>query len=521
MNVDRRTFIERMAAVALLTTAGCARSGSGSGGGQTDQTGMDHSSMDHPDIALPANAILPTDPEVLAAEALRSSASARVVRTTLIAQMAAIDIGGRVVETPTYGGTLPGTLLRGNVGDVAEVLLRNELDVPTIIHWHGLSLRNDMDGVMGVTQQHVIPGSEFQYRFTLPSAGTHWYHSHSGLQVDQGMYAPLIIDDPSTPSVAGAEYDTEHIVVLDDWIDGFGATTSEVFNQLRCVPSCANNSLLGSFRSDLLGGDAGSINYPEYLWNGRATSDPETVTVAPESRVRLRIINAAAETVFHVAVGGHSLTLTHTDGNPTHPHDVDSVLLAVGERVDVIVRASSGVWPMVALAEGKGASAFAILRTSDTSPATSPAPTAPSRLAEHDGLLLDYSAVNVAPDYELAFNDPDATVDVTLSGGNGNYRWRLNGDEYGKNGRIDVRQGQRLRVNLINTSNVWHPMHLHGHIFRVGTAPNGPLKDSLLVRAGESRTVDVICNNPGQWMLHCHNAYHFEAGMAIPFSYLR
>ncbi len=515
MRFGRRQFLQNVGSgAALAVVAGCASKSSNPS--STGPTGHDHNGVHDHSVQLPAGAIQPNDASVLAAEQRRIAPNATTIRHTLVSETTTVDIGGRLIETATFGGTLPGPVIRGTTGDLVEITLHNRLAEATAVHWHGLSLRNDMDGVLGVTQPGIAPAATYEYAFALPSPGTHWYHSHAGLQLDRGLYAPFIIDDPDEP----ADYDIEHLIVLDDWIDGFGATPDDLFDQLRCEPTCANDNRLGKFTSDLLGGDAGSINYPAYLVNGRMSTDPDTLVAAPGARVRLRIINAAAETVFHLAVGGHTMQVTHTDGNAVDPHETDSLLLSVGERYDAIITVRSGVWPIVAIAEGKRAVATGLLRSSDTDPQASPAPTPPQRLAEHDRRLGDILEMRSRPREVFDFSSPDLTFDVTLSGGNGNYRWRLNGDTYGNNESLTVREGQRLRLNLINTSNVWHPMHLHGHAYRVGTTPNSVIKDTLLVKTGASHTIDVICDNPGQWMLHCHNAYHFEAGMAIPFSYI-
>ena len=515
MSIGRRSFLRQMASGAFVAVvAGCSDNQPSTRATSAGDAG--HSGMHDHSVRLPEGAVLPDDVAVLAAEQRRIATGAITTRHTLVAQTGSVDIGGRVITTATFGGTLPGTTLRGSTGDLVAIALENRLDEPTAIHWHGLSVRNDMDGVLGVTQPGIAPGETFDYTFALPSPGTHWYHSHAGLQLDRGLYAPFIIDDPDDST----DYDLEHIIVLDDWIDGFGATPNELFDELRCQPTCENDKWLGKFSSDLLGGDAGSINYPAYLLNGRMHTDPDSITAAPGTRVRLRIINAAAETVFHFAVNGHALLVTHTDGNAIEPVEADSLVLSVGERFDAIITVGSGVFPIVAIAEGKQAVAAGVLRSSDTSPDATPAPTVPQRLPEHDRRLADIRTMRTRRGTPFDFGSADLTYDVTLSGGNGNYQWRLNGETYGDNGSLTVHEGQRVRLNIVNTSNIWHPMHLHGHAYRVGTKPDSVIKDTLLVKAGETHTIDVICNNPGQWMLHCHNAYHFEAGMAIPFSYL-
>jgi FtsP/CotA-like multicopper oxidase with cupredoxin domain len=161
-----------------------------------------------------------------------------------------------------------------------------------------------------------------------------------------------------------------------------------------------------------------------------------------------------------------------------------------------------------------------VLRTTDTTAATSPAPGPDDRPAELDGRLLTYDDLRAAPAVRLGEERPDTRGEATLTGRNARFHWGINGDAYPANGSIDVYEGERARLLVRNTTNMWHPMHLHGHTFRLGERPDGPRKDTVIVRPGESFAFDTVCDNPGQWMLHCHNGYHLEAGMAIAVRYL-
>ena len=281
-------------------------------------------------------------------------------------QPATIDLGGTLARTLAYGDSVPGPLIRANVGDELAVTVDNRLDHPTSVHWHGIALRNDMDGAAPATP-NIDPGRAFTYRFSLPHPGTYWAHPHTGLDADYGLYLPVIVDDPAE---SGA-YDAEWIVVLDDWTDGIGTQ-----HRSRSTTTCAGAAMPGGTcpacrawrecrgvpgvggrwrTSALLGGDAGDINYPYYLVNGRIPAAPTTFTAKPGQRIRLRIINAGSDTAFRVALAGHPMTVTHTDGFPIEPTEVDALLLGMGERYDVIVTAGDGVFPLVATAEGKNA----------------------------------------------------------------------------------------------------------------------------------------------------------------------
>jgi FtsP/CotA-like multicopper oxidase with cupredoxin domain len=153
-----------------------------------------------------------------------ATSGARAVRTVrLTAVSGTVDLGGRTVRTWSYGDDLPGRQIRVTAGETLAVTLANHLPRSTTLHWHGLGVPNAMDGVPGITQRAVRPGADFVYRFPLDSPGTYWYHSHAGVQADRGLYGPLIVEDPHEP----LGYDTEWVVVLDDWLDGVGGRTPD------------------------------------------------------------------------------------------------------------------------------------------------------------------------------------------------------------------------------------------------------------------------------------------------------
>jgi FtsP/CotA-like multicopper oxidase with cupredoxin domain len=268
--------------------------------------------------------------------------------------------------------------------------------------------------------------------------------------------------------------------------------------------------------SPLLGGDAGDVRYPLYLVNGRVPEQPSTFTARPGARIRLRIVNAAAETAFRVALGGHRLRVTHADGFAVTPDDTDAVLLGMGERVDATFTARDGVFPLVALAEGKGGEARALLRTG--SGAVPPVKARPHELA---GRVLTAGALRPAAGVRLHDRKPDRVFRVLLAGSHRPYRWTIDGRTYGDDSPLVVDVGERVRLEFVNRSPMYHPMHLHGHTFAVldrARAP-GARKDTVIVRPAETVAVDFDADNSGDWMLHCHNAYHQEAGMMTSVYY--
>jgi FtsP/CotA-like multicopper oxidase with cupredoxin domain len=447
-----------------------------------------------------------------------------------------VDLGGRSAATWTFNGSLPGPELRVRAGHVLRVDFENRLPAPTSIHWHGIALRNDMDGVPNFTQPAIAPGARFHYEFTVPHPGTYFFHPHAGVQLDRGLYGVLIVEDPAE----AGRYDREAVVVLDDWTDGIGDTPDQILKRLQAggmdhagMPGMdsgmagMDHSMPGmdhgegtpakARASAPLGDDVGDIRYPLYLVNGRQARSPATLSGRPGERVRLRIVNAAADTAFRLALGGHRLTVTHADGFPVLPVTTDALLLGMGERYDAIVELGDGVFPLAAVAEGKSAQALAVVRTGRGS-----APRAGVRPKELGRRLLTVDDLQADPGVDLGPVKPHRTHRLVLDGDMATYRWTINGHTMHRGTPLEVRDGERVRLVFDNRSTMFHPMHLHGHTFQVRRAGDrhpGPRKDTVIVRPTERVTVDFDARNPGRWMLHCHNAYHQAGGMMTELVY--
>jgi len=427
-----------------------------------------------------------------------------------------VDLGGVTVRTWTYTGTVPAKEIRLAKGRLLEAEVRNGLPQETTVHWHGLAIPNAMDGVPVLTQPAIAPGGSFHYRFTVPDAGTYYIHSHVGTQLDRGMYGPLIVEDPAD----GKDYDDELVVVLDDWIDGTGTTPDDVFANLQksgMKPMEPGGPMVSP--TTPLGMDGGDVTYPYFLINGKTTKDPQVTDYPAGHRVRLRIINAGADTAFRVAVPGTQLNVTQADGYPVVPKLTDSVILGMGERADAIVTVGSSV-PVVAAAEGKDGYAQLNMRI-DQKPST--VDVAKFVAALRTAAPLNTSTLTPAADVVLPQRNPDMTVDLRLQGPVNGYTWPINGKLYDppNNGRV-LQSGKRVRLRLISDSMMWHPIHLHGHTFQVvGRGGPGPRKDTVLVPPKQIVEVDFDTNNPGRWIVHCHNDYHLNAGMATFVEYAR
>ncbi|UIJ35539.1 MULTISPECIES: multicopper oxidase family protein [unclassified Allobranchiibius] len=430
-------------------------------------------------------------------------------------------IGARSVATWGYNQGLPGPLLRSRVGDTLSVTQRNGLPDTTSVHFHGLALRNDADGVPGLTQAATAPGSAFTATFKTAQPGTYWYHSHMELQRDRALYGPLIVDDLHEP----LSYDAEWVVLLDDWLDGIDGRTpaaeaATLFKGMRSSGSGMSgmSGRSGTSSSPFLGSDGGDVSYSMHLVNGRDPMHPETFRAAPGQRVRIRLINSAGDTAYRVGIPGVKLTVTHTDGYPVVHRQVDALLLGMGERCDVLVTVPDHPVPLTVLAEGKSGRTFAILDAG-----AGRRPTVASLPNALDGTVIGARQTVADPSVRLTTKDVDVTRTLELTGSMGKYDWGINGRRYDESNpfasAVDIRAGQRVRLDFVNRTMMWHPMHLHGHTFQVGAA--GPRKDTVVVKPMETVQVFFDADNPGQWLTHCHNAYHAARGMMAVVSYVR
>ncbi|MFD4582309.1 multicopper oxidase family protein [Streptomyces sp. NPDC058434] len=541
----RRVLGASIAAVGAGALAACSGSGDQSGSGSRagsmagSGSGADPGGRGGGSFVPkgPAGFVNPSDPEVIAAEKARGSGPVRRVKLTATATT--LDLGGPRVKSWAYGDTLPGKAIRVTAGDVLDLTLANHLPEATSLHSHGIRLRCDMDGVPGLTQPSISPGADFNYRFAVAHPGTYWVHSHSGMQMDRGLYAPLIVEDPKEP----LSYDKEWVVVLDDWVDGVdGSTPDAVLQELRGgkpmtmdtgeetapvstghTPSARSHPsapakpsgpsrILQDAGSSRFGGNVG---YPHYLVNGRIPTAPSSFRARPGDRIRLRIVNASADTAFRVALGGHEMTVTHTDGYPVQHAATDALLIGMAERYDVLVTAEDGVFPLVALAEGKKATALAVLRTDNGQ-----APDASVRPPELDGRLVAADELEPHESVALSRREPDRELRLRVTGNMEEFNWGFDNEPYSVDKRHPVRMGERVRLTLVNRTRMWHPIHLHGHTFALaGSDAAGARKDTAPLLPRRELVVDFDADNPGLWMLHCHDQYHSEAGMMTLLGY--
>ncbi len=259
-------------------------------------------------------------------------------------------VGGRTGHAITVNGTLPAPLIRLQEGQIARLAVTNTLDEDSSIHWHGLLLPFQMDGVPGVSFPGIAPGETYNYEFPVRQAGTYWYHSHSNLQEQLGHYGPIVIDPARPDPVA---YDREHVIVLSDWsflhphrIMGQLKRSEGYFNRNRQTLSGLlagegqsedQRLMWGNIRMDPTDiADVNGTTYT-YLINGHGPQENWTGLFNPGERVRLRIINASAMSIFNVRIPGLPMSVVNADGENVRPVEVDELQISVAETYDVIV----------------------------------------------------------------------------------------------------------------------------------------------------------------------------------------
>lgn len=434
-------------------------------------------------------------------------------------------------------GMLPGPTIRAKEGDEISVTLCNNLSEPTTIHWHGMHQRGTwfMDGVANISQVPIPPGGCYTYRFMAYPAGTYWYHSHTGVQYNDGLFGPLIVEEKENPYQA--DYDYDRIIMINDW---FHIPAEQILANLK----------KGTYMHMGMGTegmpDVGDVPFESALINGKGRFDPrsesllETYEVTAKDRIRFRIINASSTYAFRFAIDGHKLSVIATDGVLTKPQQVDSLIIDVGERYDVIVNAdepAADYWIRAqTLEENKENSVLAVLRYTGASQEL-------VRTRAKWGVSLRLG--DLKPYAARKIEAPTTTKLLVLSGSMMPYKWLVNGQlfELPKEPltidwnppdppvtQMKLSKGDVVRVVINNLSRMSHPFHLHGHYFHVlglsatdageysGQALNehDPIqKDTLSIPRKGWAVVQWEADNPGFWFFHCHIEWHLATGMAI------
>ncbi len=384
--------------------------------------------------------------------------------------------------------------------------LKNDLAEETAIHWHGLTPPSTQDGVPHLSAAVLKAGEARIYDFENNKAGTHWMHSHLGLQEQNLLAAPLIVRETATPVFD----EQEHVVMLHDFTF---RDPAEILAELQSGGGAHAAHNMGSMKM------VADIEYDAMLANDRTLDDPEILRVEKNGAVRLRIINASAATNLWIDLGELQGDLIAVDGNSILPFKASRFPLAVSQRADIRLQVpqGSGGWPVLFQSEGSTLRSGIILQSGDGQVA---------KLSDQ-GEAAD--VVDLAMEAQLKslaqLRDEPATHSelVELTGGAENYAWGFNNKSMMHDVLFNVRQGERVEVVLRNMTSMAHPMHMHGHYFKVvgigAKRIDGAVRDTVLVPIGEQVTIQFQADNPGNWAFHCHHLYHMNSGMMASIAY--
>ena len=389
------------------------------------------------------------------------------------------------------------------LGERFQARVKNELVDETLIHWHGLIPPSAQDGVPMLSQAPLKPGEFFDYDFENTRSGTHWMHSHLGLQEQHLLSAPLIVRETAEPLFD----EQEHVVMLHDF--SF-RDPQEILADLKSGGH-AGHSMAGMKMA--MPGMLNDIVFDAYLANDRTLLDPEVVRVEKATQIRLRIINASAATNMWIDLGALDGELIGVDGNAIYPVKGSLFPLAMAQRADVRLKIpeGGGAWPILFRPEGLSARTGIYLATEGAEIARL---SGEGKMAAELDLALEMKLRSVA----LLPPEPVTRTEIlNLTGGGADYLWSLNGKSSMHDTIFTVREGERIEVVMRNETGMAHPMHLHGHYFKVaainGIAIEGALRDTVLVPSSTSVTIRFAADNPGNWAFHCHHLYHMNAGM--------
>ena len=434
--------------------------------------------------------------------------------------------------------------------DGFHVEVVNQLKVPTSLHWHGLILPNLMDGVPFVTQDPIAPGKSFRYDFPLKQSGTYWMHSHYGLQEQLYNSAPLIIWTPQERAKA----DRQVVVMLSD----FSFTPPEqILKGLKSgmqTPNMKKDPSGEKSESSSLGKMSGSmgksspaeviaqkwddqkqmlvrtmlrapeaeidVKYDALLANRRTIDDPEIISVNAGESVLLRLIAASSNQNFYVDTGTLEAELLAVDGKAVQPIKGKFFQFGVAQRLDlkVTIPIEGGAYPILALGEGTKLLCGVVLVTKEASVPQLSRTAAVSTAALDNTQEKRLRALNPLPDHPI-----DCMLQAALGGNMATYVWTINGAAYPNRKSLDIRGDERVGISFSISTNMGHPMHLHGHDFQVveidGEKISGALRDTLMVPPGSRMTVAFDADNAGIWPLHCHLLYHLDSGMFTVVKY--
>lgn len=492
---------------------------------------------------------------------------AKTVRYELNITRESVNLSGKktVDWALMVNKSIPAPILEFTEGDEAEIVVRNGLHHEEVsIHWHGILLPPEEDGVAYVNTPPIHPGKSHVFRFKLRQNGTYWYHSHTGVQEQKGVYGAIVV----RPKKKSLKVDRDVVAVLSDWSD---EDANQIIRNLRkdgdyyLYKKDSMRSIGGALMAGRLGTyfgnewqrmggmDLSDVGYDAFLINGKR--DLKLSDAKPGDKVRLRLINAAASSYFYVSLAGLPFQVIGADGLDVQPTMTRELLMGMAETYDILftVPDKKSYELRVTAQDVTGHASGWIGEGEKVSAPDKPYPDyyAPMDHGSHHEGERSHHEHEGHGDHHghghhhhetpepvletLTVDDLQAPAPTTLpksakvtdlklvlGGDMERYVWHMNGKAIHQDRFILINEGDVVRFTFVNDTMMHHPMHLHGHFFRVLNkhGERSPLKHTVDVPPHGSRTIEFYANEPGQWMLHCHNLYHMKSGMGRVVKYM-
>jgi FtsP/CotA-like multicopper oxidase with cupredoxin domain len=436
---------------------------------------------------------------------------------TLRIAPAALEIApSHFVSTIAYNGTSPGPILRMREGRPVTVDVLNDTDVAELVHWHGLQVPADVDGAEEQGTPSIPPGGRHRYQFTPKPAGTRWYHSHAMAAGNlhrgtyTGQYGFLTIESGTDPG----HYDQEVFIALREWEPFYTDQPMDTDELDARAPQPEKPAVLDTRPAGL------EVNSQLYSVNDRALRTGEPIRVRPGSRVLMHMLNASAVENRTIALPAHEFHVLALDGNPVPtPQPVKVITLGPGERVDAYVEMNHpGVWILGSTVDALREAGLGIVVEYANQHREPQWVAQPGE--QWDYTLFGHAAAPTA-------QRPDQILDMVFekipSGAGPFDSWTINGKPYPHESEFVLQQGRRYRLVFRNRSDDSHPVHLHRHSFELvdvnGKPTSGILKDTVIVPVYGRVTVDLVADQPGLALFHCHIQQHMDFGFKALFRY--
>jgi FtsP/CotA-like multicopper oxidase with cupredoxin domain len=420
-----------------------------------------------------------------------------------------------ILSTTGYNDLAPGPILRMREGKPVSVDVINDTDVPEFVHWHGMLIPADVDGVEEQGTPPVAPRSRRRFQLTPRPSGTRWYHSHAMADADlhrgsyTGQFGFVFVEGAKDPG----QYDQELFLALRDWEPYFTSSMEDDDDDGHGGFQPEKPAMLNTDPNGL------EVNSMTYSINDKALGAGEPIRVKQGQRLLLHLLNASAIENRRIAFPGHHFQVIAMDGNPVpNPQKVEAILLGAGERVDAIVEMNQpGVWILGATEDRVRNAGLGVIVEYENQH-RQPQWTMPSRP------VWDYTIFGKVSESAPA---PEQTIEMVfekIPGGSGKFNtWLVNGKAYPHENEFVLKQGTRYRLIFRNRTDDAHPLHLHRHQFELvemnGTKTGGIIKDTVVVPYYGRASVDFTADQPGLSLFHCHIQQHMDYGFKALFRY--